>query len=234
LSFTEDVLKRFEAYGWHTQSVKDVTGSLDDLRAAIKNAQTETTKPSIIKVKTTIGYGSLNQGHHTTHGAPLGDADISQLKKKFGLPEDKFYVDASVRDVYAKAAAAGDEKRKAWEDMFANYTKAHAEKAQEISRRFAGKLPDGIFDKLPVFNFAKDKDTATRRASQMVLEAIGPSLPEFVGGSADLTGSNLTHFKEMTVDYQKDTPIGRYIRFGVREHGMTAICNGMFAHGGLR
>lgn len=234
LSFTEDVLKRYEAYGWHTQTVADVTGSLDDLRAAVKNAQAETSKPSIIKIKTAIGYGSAKQGLNTVHGAPLDAADLANTKKKFGFPGDEsFYVLPEVKEYYTKAAAAGDEKRKAWEDMFAKYTSAHSEKAGEISRRFAGKLPDGLLDKLPVFEFGKDKEEATRKYSQMCLSAIAPNLPELIGGSADLTPSNLTDYKGV-IDFQKNSYEGRYLRFGIREHGMVAISNGIFAHGGLR
>jgi len=234
LSFTEDVLKRYDSYGWHTQTVTDITGSLDDLREAIKNAKAVTNKPSMIKIKTAIGYGSKLQGHHSVHGAPLKPDDLAGTKKKFGLPEsESFYVSDDVKDFFSKAASAGDGKRQEWEAMFGKYTAAHPEKAAEISRRFAGKLPDGLIDKLPTFEFGKDKEAATRKYSQMCLSEIGPNMPELIGGSADLTPSNLTNYKDV-VDFQKDTPEGRYLRFGVREHGMVAVTNGIFAHGGLR
>lgn len=235
LSFTEDVVKRFEAYGWHTQTVADVTGSLDDLREAIKNAHAVTDKPSFIKVKTDIGYGSpTKQGKESAHGAPLGAEDLANAKKFYGLPPDKsFYVPPEVQDFYTKAAEASDAKRMAWESMFAKYTAAFPEKAGEISRRFSNQLPEGLFDKLPTFTIGKDKDQATRKFSQMVLEVIGPNMSELIGGSADLTPSNLTDYKGV-VDFQKDSHHGRYLRFGVREHGMVAACNGIFAHGGLR
>ena len=235
LSFSEDVNKRFEAYGWHTQTVEDVSTSLDALRDAVKKAQEVTDKPSIIKIKTVIGFGSPSKaGKESSHGAPLGVEDLAGAKQFFGLPPDKsFYVPDDVQEVFAKAAAAGEEKRKAWEALFAKYTAAYPEKAAEISRRFAGKLPEGLLDKLPTFQVGKDKDQATRKFSQMCLGAIGPNMPELVGGSADLTPSNLTNYKDL-VDFQKDTPEGRYFRFGVREHGMVAISNGIFAHGGLR
>lgn len=234
LSFTEDVNKRFEAYGWHTQTVSDVSGSLDDLRTAIANAKAVTDKPSIIKIKTAIGFGSKLEGHQSAHGAPLKPDDLAATKKKFGFPEsENFFVPDDVQEFFTKAAAASDAKRQAWEELFGKYTAAFPEKAGEISRRFAGKLPEGLVDKLPTFEFGKDKEMATRKYSQMCLSEIGPNMPELIGGSADLTPSNLTNYKEVT-DFQKDTPEGRYIRFGVREHGMVAICNGMFAHGGLR
>lgn len=235
LSFTEDVLKRYEAYGWHTQTVSDVTTSLEDLRTAIATAKGVTDKPSMIKIKTAIGYGSPSkQGSGAAHGAPLGVEDLAGAKKFFGLPPDKsFYVPEEVQAVYTKAAAQGDSKRLAWEKMFAKYAKAHPEKAGEISRRFASKLPAGVVDMLPSFEFGKDKEQATRKFSQGCLAAVAPSMPELVGGSADLTPSNLTDYPGV-VDFQKDTPEGRYFRFGVREHAMVSMCNGMFAHGGMR
>lgn len=235
LSFSEDVAKRYEAYNWHVQTVEDCQNDLGALRAAIKAAQAETDKPSIIKIKTAIGYGSPSkQGTHDAHGAPLGKEDLAGTKKFYGLPEDEmFHVPDDVQKVFTEAAEKGDAKRKEWEAMFAAYTKAHPEKATEISRRFAHTLPDGVFDNLPSFTIGKDKDLATRKFSEKCLNAMCPQLPEMVGGSADLTPSNCTRFKG-AVDFQKDSPEGRYMRFGVREHGMAAVCNGMFAYGGLR
>jgi transketolase len=235
LSFTEDVLKRYEAYGWHTQTVSDVTGSLDELRDAIQAAKDETDRPSIIKVRTDIGYGSPSkQGSEEAHGAPLGEADLRGVKERFGFPPDeKFHVPAEVKAFYEQAAAVGDAHRLAWEEMFASYTAAHPDKAGEISRRFAGKLPAGLVDKLPSFKMGVDKDNATRKFSQAVLNVVGPNMPELIGGSADLTPSNCTDYKGV-VDFQKGSEGGRYLRFGVREHGMVAVCNGIYAHGGLR
>lgn len=235
LSFTENVLQRYEAYGWHTQTVSDVSSSLDDLKKAVANAKAETGKPSIIKIKTEIGFGSPSkQGKASAHGAPLGEEDLAGTKKALGLPGDKsFYVPDQVQEFYNKAAGKGDAKRKEWEAMFAKYAAAHPDKAAEISRRFANKLPEGLLDKLPTFNYGVDKDAATRKYSQQVLSALAPSMPELMGGSADLTPSNLTNY-EAVVDFQKESPQGRYLRFGVREHGMVAISNGIFAHGGIR
>lgn len=235
LSFTEDVAKRYDAYGWHVQTVDDVTKDLDSLRAAIKAAQAETGKPSIIKIKTAIGYGSPSKaGTAGAHGAPLGAEDLAGAKRFYGLPDDKsFFVPEDVQKVFDDAAEKGDKKRVAWDAAFAVYTAAHPEKAAELSRRMAGKLPDGIFDNLPTFTVGKDKDLATRKFSEKCLNAVCPLLNEMVGGSADLTPSNCTHFKGAT-DFQKDSPEGRYLRFGVREHAMGAVCNGIFAYGGLR
>ncbi|GKY98144.1 hypothetical protein MPSEU_000772200 [Mayamaea pseudoterrestris] len=235
LSFTEDVLKRYEAYGWHTQSVPDVANNVDELREAILKARAVTDKPSMIKVKTMIGQGSPSkQGKESAHGSPLGKDDLAAMKKSYGFPPDQdFYIPKEVQDYYDKASAKADEKRLEWEKMFQDYTKAHPEQAAEISRRFAHKLPEGILDKLPTYKAGKDKDLATRKHSQLCLTAIGPNMPELIGGSADLTPSNLTDYPGV-VDFQKDSYMGRYLRFGVREHGMVAISNGIFAHGGLR
>ncbi|CAB9512204.1 Transketolase 1 [Seminavis robusta] len=234
-SFSEDVNKRYEAYGWHVQTVDDVSKDLGDLRAAIKAAQAETNKPSIIKIKTAIGYGSPSkQGSEKAHGAPLGAEDLAGAKKFFGLPEDKsFFVPEDVQKFFTKAAEKADKKRVEWDANFAKYTAANPEKAAELSRRIAHKMPDGVFDKLPSFTIGKDKDLASRKHSENCLNAMCPLLPEMVGGSADLTPSNNTRFKGAS-DFQKATPEGRYLRFGVREHGMAAVCNGIFAYGALR
>ena len=236
LSFTENVLQRFAAYGWHTQSVDDVeSGNLQNLRDAVRQAQQVTDKPSIIKVKTHIGYGSPSKaGSEKAHGAPLGVDDLAGAKRFFGLPDDQsFYVPDDVQAFFAKAAAAGETHRTQWETLFAKYAAAHPDQAAEVSRRFGNQqLPEGIMEHLPTFTIGKDQDQATRKFSQQVLGAIGPHLPELVGGSADLTPSNLTNYGN--ADFQKGSEAGRYLRFGVREHGMVAVCNGIFAHGGMR
>eukprot|EP00934_Nitzschia_sp_Nitz4_P009298 Nitzschia sp. Nitz4//scaffold87_size112219//109455//111663//NITZ4_004095-RA/size112219-augustus-gene-0.55-mRNA-1//1//CDS//3329559432//9288//frame0 len=235
LSFTEDVKKRYDAYGWHVQSVTDVVTQLDDLRSAIDAAKAETGKPSIICIKTKIGQGSpTKEGHHSVHGAPLGADDLAGAKKAWGLPPDQmFFVDTDVQSVFDKAVSANETKRQDWEAMFAKYAAANPEKAKEIERRFAGKLPEGAVDAVPTFTIGQDKDKATRNFSQDCINSVSPLMPEFVGGSADLTPSNNTRPKEC-VDYQKDSPEGRYFRFGIREHAMVALCNGMFAYGGMR
>lgn len=235
LSFTEDVKKRYEAYGWHTQQVNDVTQSLDDLRQAIEAARKVSDKPSIIAVKTVIGEGSPTKaGSHSVHGAPLGADDLAAMKKSYGFPPNQmFYIPDDVQDYYNKASAKAESYRMEWESLFAKYAAAHPEKAGEISRRFANKLPEGLLDSLPTYEAGKDKDKATRQFSQDVLSTIGPKMTELVGGSADLTPSNLTDYKGV-VSFQKDKYEGRYFHFGIREHGMVAVSNGIFAHGGLR
>jgi transketolase len=235
LSFTEDVKKRYEAYGWHVQEVTDVVTQLDDLRAAINVAKSVTDKPSIIACKTLIGYGSPSkQGHHDAHGAPLGGDDLAGTKEAYGLPKDKmFYVAPEVQEVFTAASQKGEKACEEWQDLFNRYMRAFPEKAQEIQRRFAGRLSVDAFDNLPKFVIGQDKDQATRKFSEQCINAIVSKVPEFVGGSADLTPSNLTRPKN-AIDYQKDTPEGKYFRFGIREHGMCAIVNGMFAYGGMR
>lgn len=235
LSFTEDVAMRYESYGWHVQKVGDVVTQLDDLRAAIDAAKAETGKPSIIAVKTVIGEGSPTKaGTHSVHGAPLGATDLKAAKKGWGLPEDEmFYVDPEVQAYFNKAIAKNDTKMAEWQAMYDKFAAANPEKAEEIERRFKGELPVGATDALPTFTIGQDKDLATRKFSEKCINSVSPVMPEFVGGSADLTPSNNTRPKVIT-DFQKDTPEGRYFRFGIREHGMVALCNGMYAYGGLR
>jgi len=220
LSFTEDVGKRYESYGWHVQSVDDVTGSLDALNQAVENAQGVKDKPSIIKVKTAIGYGSQKEGTGKVHGSPLGAEDIANVKTKFGFdPSKSFVIDDDVKNVYKSAVETAEKKCIEWNEMYQQYKEKYPEKVEEIERRFRGEIPSNL-------EFPKEvKDLATRQHSNLCLNAIAPDVPELIGGSADLTPSNLTALK-CSGDFQKDTPAGRYIRFGVREHGMASICNG--------
>mmetsp|Transcript_5031 Transcript_5031/g.14686 ORF Transcript_5031/g.14686 Transcript_5031/m.14686 type:complete len:703 (+) Transcript_5031:355-2463(+) len=235
LSFTEDVQKRYEAYGWHVQAVEDVVTQLDDLRAAVKNAKSVADKPSIIACKTLIGYGSPSkQGTGAAHGSPLGVDDLKGTKEYYGLPPDEsFHVPQDVQKVFTDAAAKGTEAYAAWTAMFEQYAAKFPEKAAEINRRFAGELPDGICDDMPKFVIGEDKDLASRKMSQASLNAVAPVMPELVGGSADLTPSNCTLFKGAK-DFQKGSYEGRYFRFGVREHAMGSVSNGLFAYGGMR
>lgn len=235
LSFSEDVGKRFEAYGWHVQTVGDVASGIDDLRQAVKVAQSVTDKPSIIKIRTAIGYGSPSkEGTAGAHGAPLGADDLASTKEFYGLdPTKSFHVDDDVQAVFTESAAKGESKRNEWMTMFAEYTAKHPDKADELKRRFAHELPEGVLEKLPTFQYGVDKELATRKYSEKCLNTLADALPEVMGGSADLTPSNLTALKS-SGDFQKDTPEGRYMRYGVREHAMTAISNGLFAYGGIR
>ncbi|CAG8439496.1 8532_t:CDS:10 [Diversispora eburnea] len=227
LSFTEDVLKRFESYGWHTQFVKDGDNDLAGITQAVVNARNVKDKPSIIKIRTTIGIGSKDQGTEKVHGSPLKPDDIAQIKKTFGFdPEKHFYVPDSV--------SARAESR--WNKLLEDYGIEYPEESAEIKRRFANKLPEDWTDHLPRYT-PSDPSVATRKLSENVLNKICDVLPELIGGSADLTGSNLTRWKSAG-EFQADstgigTYSGRYIRYGVREHGMAGMMNGMTAYGGL-
>lgn len=234
LSFTEDVCARYDAYGWHTQTVDDVeTAGLGSLRAAVAEARAETGRPSLIRVKTCIGFGSVKEGTEAVHGAPLGAEDLANVKRKFGLDPDKsFHVEDDVRSFYARHVETLETKVREWDATFAAYKAARPVQAAEIERRFAHELPDDAFDQL-LRDIENPKELASRKSSALCLNALAPTLPELVGGSADLTPSNNTALK-CSGDFQKDTPAGRYLRFGVREHAMAAICNGLFAHGGFR
>eukprot|EP00571_Detonula_confervacea_P012619 CAMPEP_0172311190 /NCGR_PEP_ID=MMETSP1058-20130122/14093_1 /TAXON_ID=83371 /ORGANISM="Detonula confervacea, Strain CCMP 353" /LENGTH=720 /DNA_ID=CAMNT_0013024289 /DNA_START=77 /DNA_END=2239 /DNA_ORIENTATION=+ len=236
ISFTEDVKMRYEAYGWQVLVVEDVANGLDALRAAIEEAKKTTDKPTLIKTRTAIGFGSPNKaGKASSHGAPLGPAEIEAVKSNlYGCdPEKSFFVDDDVAAYYKEQSEEGDKARVAWEADFAKYKVAHPDKATELTRRFNNELAADVFDDLPTFVYGKDKANATRKFSEACINAVARKTPELMGGSADLTGSNCTNIVGAG-DFQKATPEGRMVRFGVREHAMAAICNGMFAHGGVR
>lgn len=232
LSFTEDVAKRYESYNWQVITVEDGNTDHEAINKAVAEAKKDTARPTLIKVSTIIGFGSKAENTHGVHGAPLKADDLAATKEKFGLPGDKaFYVPEQVKKFYDKTVSGADVEAK-WNALFAQYKAAYPQLASEYERRFAGALPADWKKNLPTFT-PQDPAKATRQFSELVLNAVAAALPEIVGGSADLTPSNLTKLT-MSGDFQKDTPLGRYIRFGVREHGMAAICNGIFAHGGLR
>jgi transketolase len=232
LSFTEDVKARYEAYNWQVIVVEDGNYDHEAINKAVAEAKKETNKPTLIKIRTIIGLGSKIENTHSVHGAPLKADDLAATKEKYGLKGDEFFqVPEQVKKYYDKTAS-GAELESKWDEAFAQYKTAHPELAAEYERRFAGKLPADWKKNFPVYTPA-DKALATRQFSELALNAAASALPEMVGGSADLTPSNLTHLT-MSGDFQKDTPIGRYIRYGVREHAMVAISNGLFAHGALR
>ncbi|KAI9064187.1 transketolase [Trametes sanguinea] len=237
VAFTEDVEKRFQAYGWQTLHVDNGDSDLESIYNAIAEARKEKNKPTLIRLRTTIGFGSKQQGTHGVHGSPLKPDDIQALKTKFGLPADQsFYVPKETYDVYHAVAARGAKLEAQWNDLLSSYAQKFPAEHAELTRRIAGKLPDGWEKSLPVYK-PSDPAQASRKLSEIVLSAIVPKLPELMGGSADLTGSNLTRTKTM-IDFQPESTglgsyKGTYIRFGVREHGMGAIANGMHAYGGI-
>jgi len=229
LSFTEDVSKRFEAYHWHVQYVAD-GNDLVAIEKAIAAAKAETTRPSLIRVRTVIGYGSPKAGTNKAHGEALGVEAVKATKKNLGWPEDKsFYVPDEAAANWAKAKPKGKKEHEAWTAKFAEYKKAYPEPAEEFDRVVAAKLADGWEKKLPTF--PTDKPIATRNAGQVVMQAIENVVPELFGGAADLTTSTKTIFKD-SPSFHVD-PKGRNVFFGVREFGMMAMVNGMAAHGGL-
>jgi len=232
LAFTEDVDARFEAYDWHVQRIDD-GNDLHAIDAAIQAAQAETERPSLISVRTHIGYGSPNQQDTAAaHGSPLGEDEVVLTKRNLGWPEDEtFYVPDAVRDHLREAISRGADAQAAWNERFARYKEEQPEKAQAFATGMAGDLPDGWADALPTFEAGTSM--ATRAASGTTLDALGPHLPSLIGGSADLTGSNKTDI-EGRHDFQTDRPEGQYFRFGVREHAMAGAANGMALHGGVR
>ncbi|KAF9448358.1 transketolase [Macrolepiota fuliginosa MF-IS2] len=237
VAFTENVEQRFLSYGWQVLHVDDGDHDLAGIHNAIAEARQETRKPTIIRLKTTIGYGSKAQGTHGVHGAPLKADDIVQLKAKFGFPTDQtFYVPQEVRDAYAEIAKRGAALEAEWNAKLAAYGEKYPKEHAEFVRRIEGRLPEGWEQSLPVYKPA-DAAQASRKLSEIVLTAITPVLPELLGGSADLTGSNLTKVNG-TVDFQHPSTglgnySGTYIRYGVREHGMGAVANGLHAYGGI-
>lgn len=234
-AFTEDVKKRYESYGWHVLEVADGDNDLAGIEAAIKEAQSVTDKPSIIKLKTTIGFGSKQEGTHSVHGSALKADDIKQLKEKWGFnPEASFEVPQQVYELCGKASAAGAAAEQEWNKLFASYGEKYKSEHDDLVRRQKGDLPEGWEKSLPVYTPA-DSAVASRKLSETVLQKIHDVIPELFGGSADLTGSNLTRWKD-AVDFQPPSTglgdyTGRYVRYGVREHGMGAIMNGLAAYG---
>ncbi len=229
LSFTEDVTKRFEAYHWHVQMVDD-GNDLVGLEKAIQAAKAETTRPSLIRVRTVIGYGSPKAGTSKVHGEALGPENVKATKKNLGFPEDKnFYVPEAAAANWSKCKEKGTQERKAWEAKFAEYRKAYPDKGAEYERTVSMKLAEGWEKQIPVF--PTEKPIATRNAGQTVMNAIAKVVPELFGGAADLTSSTKTIFKD-SPSFHVD-PKGRNVFFGVREFGMMAAVNGIAAHGGL-
>jgi transketolase len=230
LSFTEDRAKRYEAYGWFVQKVEGDGTDMVAFEKALENAKAEKSRPSMIAFRSHIGFGSPNfQDTHTAHGSPLGDDEIALIKTNFGWdPALKFHVPPQVYENMKPVAEKGRQFQKQQDELFARYENQYPAEAAEIRNMLAGKL--GIdLDKLsPKFDPAKA--VATRQASGETLNALMPNMPLVIGGSADLTPSNNTHFKGVQ-DFQKTNRGGRYIRFGIREHAMGAIMNGMAVSG---
>ncbi len=230
IAFTEDVSKRFEAYGWHVQHVEDGNTDLDAIHKAIEAAKAVTDKPSFIKVTTTIGYGSPKKaGTSGVHGAALGTDEVQATRDNLGWEHEPFVIPDDVLTHFRQAVERGADYEEQWNQTLADYKTKYPEDAKEFDRITSGTLPEGWEDALPTYTPA-DKALATRKNSEMTLNALAPVIPELIGGSADLTHSNLTEMK-ISGSFQKGTYENRNLRFGVREHGMGAICNGIALHG---
>jgi len=235
VQFTEDVCARFKAYGWQVLKVEDGDNDLEAIANAIAEAKKDLSRPSLIYIRTTIGYGSNLQGTNKVHGSPLKDDQIAAVKKLFGLdPSKTFDIPEDVHALYNAVNKKGIEYENEWNALFEKYAAEYPAEANEIKRRLRGELPAGWEKLLPRYTPA-DKPLATRKLSENVLNCICEGIPEFIGGSADLTASNLTRWKTAKDFQAPDSGIGdysgRYFHFGVREHGMAAVLNGMHAYG---
>jgi transketolase len=230
VSFTEDVLKRYDAYGWHTIHVKDGNTDVAAIARAIEEAKAVTDRPSMIKVTTTIGFGSPNKANTAgVHGAALGAEEAALTRKNLDWSYGAFEVPQESYDHWRQAISRGAAAEAEWNATLATYRSQYPAEAAEFERQLRGELPANWDANLPSFTPA-DKGLATRQHSYNCLNAFGPSLPELIGGSADLTHSNLTDIKGEK-GFQKGAEANRYLHFGVREHAMAAIMNGIAYHG---
>ena len=235
--FTDDTAKRFEAYGWNV--IRGVDGhDAEAIKRAITQATTQTDKPTLICARTIIGFGAPHkQGKEESHGAPLGKDEVAAAREQLGWGHPPFEIPA---EIYAgwDAKAKGAKREQEWNATLDAYARAHPELAAEFKRRIAGELPADWADKAQAYIAkmqAEGPEVASRKASQMALDAFGPLLPELIGGSADLAGSNLTKWKgsKDAGNGNSSEGQGNYVYYGVREFGMTAIANGLALHGGF-
>lgn len=230
-SFSEDTKQRFEAYGWNYILVEN-GNDLDEIDNAITQAKSQQ-GPIIIEVKTIIGFGSPNKaGSNGVHGAPLGEEERALTFKEYGLdPEKRFNVPEDVYEIFKSTMLKrANENEEAWNNMLKNYSEAYPELAEEFKLAMSGKLPNNYADALPEYDL--NHSGASRADSGEIIQKLSEFVPSFFGGSADLAGSNKSNVKEAK-DYNKDTPEGKNVWFGVREFAMGAAINGMAAHGGL-
>jgi transketolase len=229
IAFTEDVSACYDALGWHTIWVQNGNTDYDSIRAAIEEAKSVTDKPTLIKVTTTIGFGSPNKANsYSVHGAALGSKEVDATRQNLGWPYEPFFVPNEVKSHWSKHIKEGAALESEWEDSLAAYEKKYPTEAAEFKSLLSLKLPEGWEKALPSFTPESPAD-ATRNLSQTCLNALARTLPGLIGGSADLASSNMTLLK-MFGDFQKNTPAERNLRFGVREHAMGAISNGILLH----
>ncbi|XWN38733.1 MAG: transketolase [Balneola sp.] len=231
LAFTEDPVKRFEAYGWHVQEIDG--HNHNEIEDAIRNAQSELSKPSIVICRTHIGFGSPNkQDTASSHGSPLGDEEIVLTKKAYGWdPEKKFFIPEEALTVFREEITKGEANESSWNNLLDDYRAENKELASEFEDWINGKLPENLDSLLPVFE-ADEKGIATRSSSGTVLNTLKENIKNLFGGSADLEGSVKTNLKNEGV-FNASNSTGRNVHYGVREHGMVAALNGMALHGGV-
>ncbi len=227
LAWSENVLERFEAFGWHVQNVEDGY-SLEEIEKAIRRARDEKSRPSFIAVRTHLGYGSPLQDNCKVHGAPLGKEAAVETKKRFGWPLEEFYVPEEVWEYRRRRIEEGERREAEWRKLFEKYRERYPELAELLVKAFRREWGDEYKKHLPSFS----EPVATRKASGKVLNAIAKHLPLMIGGSADLTESTNTYLQGFG-DFQADNPLGRNIHYGVREHAMGTMMNGMAYHGGI-
>ena len=230
LAFSEDVPKRFQAYGWHTTTVED-GNDLEAIDAAIREAQSISTQPSLISVKTTIGFGMPTAGTRKAHSDAPGEEAVRETKRHLGWPEDRqFFIPDEALEHFRQSVTRGEKLESEWNELVTNYQKKHADLSQLWRTTMSGELPEGWEKHLPTF--ADAKAMATRAASGEVINSLAPHLPMLIGGSADLGPSNNTDIKGGG-DFEAGTYEGRTIHFGVREHAMGSTLTGMSLNGGL-
>ncbi|NSB12588.1 transketolase [Clostridium beijerinckii] len=233
IAFREDVAKRYEAYGWQVLNVAD-GNDIDTIEKAIEAAKAETTKPSIIIVKNKIGFGCpAKQGKASAHGEPLGADNVIAMKENLGWKtEPAFYVPDEVYTNMNEHIAKGEKTEEAWNELFKSYAKAYPELAAEYTKWMSGELDkEALLNNEELWRF--DKEMATRESSGIMINRLAKLIPNFIGGSADLAPSNKTHMNDRG-DFSAEDRSGSNLHFGVREHAMAAIANGMYAHGGLK
>ncbi|NRZ26891.1 transketolase [Clostridium beijerinckii] len=233
IAFREDVAKRYEAYGWQVLNVAD-GNDIDTIEKAIEAAKAETTKPSIIIVKNQIGFGCpAKQGKASAHGEPLGADNVIAMKENLGWKtEPAFYVPDEVYTNMNEHIAKGEKTEEAWNELFKSYAKAYPELAAEYTKWMSGELDkEALLNNEELWRF--DKEMATRESSGIMINRLAKLIPNFIGGSADLAPSNKTHMNDRG-DFSAEDRSGSNLHFGVREHAMAAIANGMYAHGGLK
>ena len=232
IAFREDVAKRYEAYNWQVIKVND-GNDIEAIEKAIEEAKSETTKPSMIIVKNQIGFGCpAKQGKASSHGEPLGAENVKAMKENLGWKQEDFYVPAQVYSNMDKYINAGVEKENSWNNLFERYKNEYPELAEEYSKWMSGEIDsESLLNNEELWSF--DKEMATRESSGIMINRLAELIPNFIGGSADLAPSNKTYMSGKG-DFSAEDRSGRNLHFGVREHAMAAIANGMYAHGGLK